>query len=104
MAGKPYKVGRFAHTLRVRLMREHLGVDVDAMYEEDLMATEFAKATHEQKVWDPDDEQVYEHEEGGTTRTGHVKRFRPAREIAKETWDSAHQGKWGCCRHMHRCC
>jgi phospholipase D1/2 len=29
MAGEPYKVGRFAHTLRVRLMREHLGVDVD---------------------------------------------------------------------------
>jgi len=31
MAGKPYKVGRFAHTMRVRLMREHLGIDVDAM-------------------------------------------------------------------------
>ena len=29
MAGRPYKVGRFAHTLRVRLMREHLGVDTD---------------------------------------------------------------------------
>ncbi|KAM3579992.1 Phospholipase D1 [Umbelopsis sp. WA50703] len=31
MAGKPYKVGHFAHTLRLRLMREHLGVDVDAL-------------------------------------------------------------------------
>lgn len=31
MAGKPYKVGRFAHTLRMRLMREHLGVDVDEL-------------------------------------------------------------------------
>ncbi|MBW0478538.1 hypothetical protein O181_018253 [Austropuccinia psidii MF-1] len=31
MAGKPYKVGRFAHTMRVRLMREHLGIDVDAL-------------------------------------------------------------------------
>ncbi|KAN0063012.1 Phospholipase D1 [Thecaphora frezii] len=31
MAGKPYKVGRFAHTLRVHLMREHLGVDVDEL-------------------------------------------------------------------------
>lgn len=29
MAGKPYKVGRFNHTLRIRLMREHLGIDVD---------------------------------------------------------------------------
>lgn len=31
MAGAPYKVGRFPHTLRMRLMREHLGVDVDAV-------------------------------------------------------------------------
>lgn len=29
MGGEPYMVGRFAHELRVRLMREHLGVDVD---------------------------------------------------------------------------
>ena len=31
MAGVEYKVGRFAHTLRIRLMREHIGVDVDAL-------------------------------------------------------------------------
>lgn len=31
MAGAPYSVGRFPHTLRMRLMREHLGVDVDAI-------------------------------------------------------------------------
>lgn len=31
MAGRPYKVGRFAHTLRVRLMQEHVGVDVDTL-------------------------------------------------------------------------
>lgn len=31
MDGKPYKAGRFAHTLRMRLMREHLGVDVDIL-------------------------------------------------------------------------
>ena len=36
MGGEPFKVGRFAHTLRVRLMREHLGVDVDALYDEDI--------------------------------------------------------------------
>ncbi|RPA72542.1 phospholipase D [Ascobolus immersus RN42] len=29
MAGQPYRVGKFPHTLRVRLMREHLGIDVD---------------------------------------------------------------------------
>ncbi|KAK9450986.1 uncharacterized protein V1518DRAFT_371319 [Limtongia smithiae] len=33
MGGKPYLVGRFAHTLRVRLMREHLGIDVDGLDE-----------------------------------------------------------------------
>ncbi|KIY71705.1 phospholipase D [Cylindrobasidium torrendii FP15055 ss-10] len=34
MAGKPFKVGRFAHTLRVRLMREHAGIDVDNLHED----------------------------------------------------------------------
>ncbi|KAK7529264.1 uncharacterized protein J3D65DRAFT_642933 [Phyllosticta citribraziliensis] len=29
MGGKPYKVSKFAHSLRMRLMREHLGLDVD---------------------------------------------------------------------------
>ncbi|KAF2485266.1 hypothetical protein BDY17DRAFT_247509 [Neohortaea acidophila] len=32
MAGEPYEVGEYAHTLRKRLMREHLGIDVDACY------------------------------------------------------------------------
>ncbi|KAL1638403.1 Phospholipase D1 [Neofusicoccum ribis] len=35
MGGKPYKVSKFAHTLRVRLMREHLGIDVDEILEEE---------------------------------------------------------------------
>ncbi|KAI9768853.1 MAG: Phospholipase D1 [Geoglossum simile] len=35
MAGKPYLVGRFPHTLRVRLMREHLGINVDEIMEEE---------------------------------------------------------------------
>ncbi|KAI9684469.1 MAG: Phospholipase D1 [Trizodia sp. TS-e1964] len=34
MGGQPYKVGRFAHTLRMRLMREHLGLDVDQIDED----------------------------------------------------------------------
>ena len=33
MNGEPYLVGRFPHTLRMRLMREHLGVDVDEVME-----------------------------------------------------------------------
>jgi phospholipase D1/2 len=59
MAGKPFKVGRFAHTLRVRLMREHLGIDVDALDEEDLMSNEPLKPEYQQEDWDPDQEQVY---------------------------------------------
>ncbi|KAF2683081.1 phospholipase D [Lentithecium fluviatile CBS 122367] len=35
MAGEPYKVGKFPHTLRMRLMREHLGVDTDACCDEE---------------------------------------------------------------------
>ncbi|KAF8315399.1 phospholipase D [Clavulina sp. PMI_390] len=32
LGGKDVKVGRFAHTLRLRLMREHLGIDIDKVY------------------------------------------------------------------------
>ena len=36
MAGNPYPVARFAHTLRLRLMREHAGINVDALEERKL--------------------------------------------------------------------
>jgi phospholipase D1/2 len=36
MAGQPYFVGKFAHNLRMRLMREHLGLDVDCCREQEL--------------------------------------------------------------------
>ncbi|PGH16110.1 hypothetical protein AJ80_05325 [Polytolypa hystricis UAMH7299] len=49
MGGKPYLVGRFPHTLRMRLMREHLGVDVDEVMEEEMVAeTEARQANGEQ--------------------------------------------------------
>ncbi|KAF8426974.1 hypothetical protein EV426DRAFT_427788 [Tirmania nivea] len=35
MAGKPYRVGKFPHSLRLRLMREHLGIDVDEIMSEE---------------------------------------------------------------------
>jgi phospholipase D1/2 len=38
MAGRPYQVGRFAHTLRLRLMREHLGLDVDEILDDERQA------------------------------------------------------------------
>ncbi|BGP15028.1 hypothetical protein JCM10213_002827 [Rhodosporidiobolus nylandii] len=65
MGGKPYKVGRFAHTMRVRLMREHLGIDVDELEaaegKDELGAKEVKpEDMQEQKdEWDPDDEQSH---------------------------------------------
>lgn len=38
-------------------MREHLGVDVDAIYEEDLMTAGPQKPHFDQQVWDPDQEE-----------------------------------------------
>lgn len=40
MDGKHYKVGNFSHTLRMRLMREHLGVNIDLL---DLVERRFAQ-------------------------------------------------------------
>ncbi|KAG2010069.1 phospholipase D, variant 2 [Coprinopsis cinerea AmutBmut pab1-1] len=66
MAGKPFKVGRFAHTLRMRLMREHLGIDVDAADEENLMSHAPVQSELEQTTWDPDKEEVPVQEDGVT--------------------------------------
>lgn len=35
MGGRDYRVGRFPHSLRMRLMREHLGVDVDQVMDDE---------------------------------------------------------------------
>ncbi|KAH2350397.1 hypothetical protein KXW91_002552 [Aspergillus fumigatus] len=40
MNGRPYLVGRFPHTLRMRLMREHLGIDVDELMEHSIATEE----------------------------------------------------------------
>ncbi|KAB5539385.1 hypothetical protein GE09DRAFT_317096 [Coniochaeta sp. 2T2.1] len=50
MAGKPYRVGRFAHTLRLRLMREHLGLDVDEILEEERQADQDSKEDFESEM------------------------------------------------------
>ncbi|KAF8244496.1 phospholipase D [Wilcoxina mikolae CBS 423.85] len=51
MAGNPFRVGRFPHTLRVRLMREHLGLDVDEiMQDEREEALENAEQQWEEQV------------------------------------------------------
>ncbi|KAI2624830.1 phospholipase D [Hypoxylon sp. NC1633] len=50
MAGEPYRVGRFAYTLRMRLMREHLGLDVDEITEEERQAELSAEARFEAEM------------------------------------------------------
>jgi phospholipase D1/2 len=91
MAGKPFKVGRFAHTLRVRLMREHIGVDVDAIYDDDLMAAE-PVAPEEQQPWDPQQEQQ-RGKADVTDEISHKQRSSATRNILDVAGDAAHQGK-----------
>lgn len=44
MNGEPYLVGRFPHTLRMRLMREHLGINVDEVMEDERQEEEKKQA------------------------------------------------------------
>lgn len=57
MGGEPYEVGRFAHTLRMRLMREHLGLDVDEILEQerqqDMEREDFEQRLDEMYAEDP---------------------------------------------------
>ena len=57
MNGEPYRVGRFAHTLRMRLMREHLGLDVDKIMEEtQVMEAERRRSSNEDDAKSPNTE------------------------------------------------
>jgi phospholipase D1/2 len=58
MDGEPYLVGRFAHTLRMRLMREHLGLDVDEVMEEDRRA----ELDREEEEYEADMDRMYDHD------------------------------------------
>ena len=91
MAGKPYKVGRFAHTLRVRLMREHIGINVDEMYQEDLMQSEPVKDVTELEPWDPDHQQ-HQGIKDGVTQAGKRSERRAPGEALEEIKDSVDQG------------
>ncbi|KAK5168167.1 Phospholipase D1 [Saxophila tyrrhenica] len=55
MGGEPFEVGEFAHTLRKRLMREHLGVDVDAVYRRE-------QASREREEQDAEMARIYREE------------------------------------------
>ena len=57
MGGESFDVGEFAHTLRKRLMREHLGVDVDAVYRHE-------QAEREREEQDAEMARMYREEAG----------------------------------------
>lgn len=59
MGGEPYLVGRFAHTLRLRLMREHLGLDVDEILEEERQADVESRGDFESEM-----DRIYKEDEG----------------------------------------
>jgi phospholipase D1/2 len=86
MDGRPFKVGRFAHSLRVRLMREHIGIDVDALDDEDTRAHKTAEGEHAANIWDPDTEQ---HRGWGyvTEKRHHVERAKGMVQDAVEQGD-----------------
>ena len=64
MNGEPYRVGRFSHTLRMRLMREHLGVDVDKIMEEtQAMAAEHEKSRNQAAAKASEEEEEEEEED-----------------------------------------
>ena len=63
MNGQAYRVGRFPHSLRMRLMREHLGLEVDEIMETERQ--EDAQAPDE--AWEQDMDRMYGHDDDGTT-------------------------------------
>ncbi|KIM43354.1 hypothetical protein M413DRAFT_18406 [Hebeloma cylindrosporum] len=73
MAGKPFKVGRFAHTLR-----------------DDLMTREADKAEYDQEAWDPDSEQAYG-SETGVTYIKKSKQKAPVGNLAADALGSGNQ-------------
>ncbi|KAI9658246.1 MAG: Phospholipase D1 [Bathelium mastoideum] len=75
MAGEEYAVGRFPHTLRMRLMREHLGIDVDALEEEE--------RTNEE--WDRDTEPTIDPNSSGPASPATV------HETERKLMDSTHR-------------
>lgn len=86
MDGKPFKVGRFAHSLRVRLMREHIGIDVDALDDEDIRVHDTGEGGHVANIWDPDTEQ--QRGRGSVTeKRHHAERAKDKVESAVEQGD-----------------
>lgn len=75
-------------------MREHIGVDVDAMHEDDLMASEPTKSPDQQSAWDPENEEQHG-KEAGVTHVGKGQRRTAMGGLFRDTRDGVEQGKRG---------
>lgn len=78
MAGEDYQVGRFAHTLRMRLMREHVGLPVDEIIEEERNA-----AMTQDEAFHSEMDRMYGSDSDGALKSdepakGHLAPERPA--------------------------
>ena len=85
MAGMPFKVGRFAHSLRVRLMREHIGIDVDALDDENTRAFNAEEGEPVANGWDINTEQ-------SPTWGSATKKSRHAGKVKNVMRDTVRQG------------
>ena len=103
MAGQPFKVGRFAHTLRVRLMREHLGIDVDALSEEDIMAHK-PKPEYQQQPLEPEPDLEHEGNESGVSHLKKPKQEIPIGVCALKLNQSKFLEGSPICKFLHLCC
>ncbi|KAG1829755.1 phospholipase D [Suillus variegatus] len=100
MAGKPFKVGRFAHTLRMRLMREHVGVDVDAMIDSEPTPQEEIEPDHEQE-WDLELEQ--ERGDRNVTQAKHMAPYLICSTLqAKTIKQTDDEATWNAFRHLKK--
>lgn len=69
-------------------MREHIGIDVDALDDEGMRAHGSAEAGHGKEIWDPDAEQKYGH--SSVTEKSH--RTRRAKDMMQNATDLMRQG------------
>lgn len=89
MGGKPYRVGRFAHTMRMRLQMEHCGVDTDEFEKRAANMDLLSRKPVEDDgapSWDPDHEQTVGHQGDPNEKTGYLA---PANSVLASTLESA---------------
>jgi hypothetical protein len=74
-------------------MREHIGVDVDAISEAEHMGSDSSKPDYGQTKWDPDTEQEYG-QEAGVTRVKKSQRKAPVNAVFHDAVDGLKQGSF----------